>query len=104
MAWVYLAIAGLFEIVWAISLKYADGFTRLWPSAIAIIGMILSVILLELSLRDLPVGTAYAVWTGIGTVGAAVLGMVLFQEPATATRIGSIGLIVCGIAGLKLFA
>jgi quaternary ammonium compound-resistance protein SugE len=104
MAWVYLAIAGLFEIVWAISLKYADGFTRLWPSAIAIIGMILSVILLELSLRDLPVGTAYAVWTGIGTVGAAVLGMVLFQEPATAIRIGSIGLIVCGIAGLKLFA
>ena len=104
MAWVYLAIAGLFEIVWAISLKYADGFTRLWPSAIAIIGMILSVILLELSLRDLPVGTAYAVWTGIGTVGAAVLGMVLFREPATAIRIGSIGLIVCGIAGLKLFA
>jgi len=104
MAWVYLAIAGLFEIVWAISLKYADGFTRLWPSAIAIIGMILSVILLELSLRDLPVGTAYAVWTGIGTVGAAVLGMVLFQEPATAIRIGSIGLIVCGIAGLKIFA
>ena len=104
MAWVYLAIAGLFEIVWAISLKYADGFTRLWPSAIAIIGMILSVILLELSLRDLPVGTAYAVWTGIGTVGAAVLGMILFQEPATAIRIGSIGLIVCGIAGLKLFA
>lgn len=104
MAWVYLAIAGLFEIVWAISLKYADGFTRLWPSAIVIIGMILSVILLELSLRDLPVGTAYAVWTGIGTVGAAVLGMVLFQEPATAIRIGSIGLIVCGIAGLKLFA
>jgi len=104
MAWVYLAIAGLFEIVWAISLKYADGFTRLWPSAIAIMGMILSVVLLELSLRDLPVGTAYAVWTGIGTVGAAVLGMVLFQEPATAIRIGSIGLIVCGIAGLKLFA
>ena len=104
MAWVYLAIAGLFEIVWAISMKYADGFTRLWPSAIAIIGMILSVILLELSLRDLPVGTAYAVWTGIGTVGAGVLGMVLFQEPATAIRIGSIGLIVCGIAGLKLFA
>ena len=94
----------MFEIVWAISLKYADGFTRLWPSAIAIIGMILSVILLELSLRDLPVGTAYAVWTGIGTGGAAVLGMVLFQEPATAIRIGSIGLIVCGIAGLKLFA
>jgi len=104
MAWVYLAVAGLFEIVWAIALKYADGFTRLWPSATAIVSMIVSVILLELSLRTLPVGTAYAVWTGIGTVGAAVLGMLLFQEPATAVRIGSIGLIVCGIAGLKLFA
>jgi quaternary ammonium compound-resistance protein SugE len=104
MAWVYLVIAGLFEIVWAIALKYADGFTKLWPSAIAIVGMILSVVLLELSLRTLPVGTAYAVWTGIGTVGAAILGMILFQEPATAIRIGCIGLIVCGIAGLKLFA
>jgi quaternary ammonium compound-resistance protein SugE len=104
MAWVYLAVAGLFEIVWAIALKYADGFTRFWPSAAAVVGMILSVVLLELSLRTLPVGTAYAVWTGIGTVGAAILGMILFQEPATAIRIGCIGLIVCGIAGLKLFA
>lgn len=104
MAWVYLIIAGLFEIVWAIALKYADGFTRLWPSTIAVVGMILSVILLELSLRDLPVGTAYAVWTGIGTVGAAILGMMLFQEPATALRIACIGLIVAGIAGLKIFA
>lgn len=104
MAWVYLAVAGLFEIVWAIALKYADGFTRLWPSAAAIVGMIVSVVLLELSLRTLPVGTAYAVWTGIGTVGAAILGMVLFHEPATAIRLGCIGLIVCGIAGLKLFA
>jgi len=104
MSWVFLAIAGLFEIVWAIALKYAEGFTQLWPSVIAIVGMIASVVLLELSLRDLPVGTAYAVWTGIGTVGAAILGMVLFQEPATAIRIGCIGLIVCGIAGLKLFA
>jgi len=104
MAWVYLAVAGLLEIGWAIALKYADGFTKLWPSAIAIVGLIASVILLELSLRDLPVGTAYAIWTGIGTVGAAVLGVILFQEPATAIRIGCIGLIVCGIAGLKLFA
>jgi len=104
MSWVFLAIAGLFEIVWAIALKYAEGFTQLWPSVVAIVGMIASVVLLELSLRDLPVGTAYAVWTGIGTVGAAILGMVLFQEPATAIRIGCIGLIVCGIAGLKLFA
>src|SRR3569623_2831722 len=104
MAWVYLVIAGLFEIVWAIALKYADGFTKLRPSAIAVVGMILSVVLLELSLRTLPVGTAYAVWTGIGTVGAAILGMILFQEPATAVRIGCIGLIICGIAGLTLFA
>ena len=104
MAWVFLIIAGLFEIVWAIALKYANGFTNLWPSVAAVIGMIVSVVLLEWSLRDLPVGTAYAVWTGIGTVGAAILGMVLFQEPATAVRIGCIGLIVCGIAGLKVFA
>jgi quaternary ammonium compound-resistance protein SugE len=104
MAWVWLIIAGLFEIVWAIALKYANGFTNFWPSIVAILGMIVSVILLELSLRDLPVGTAYAVWTGIGTVGAAILGMMLFQEPATAVRIGCIGLIVCGIAGLKIFA
>lgn len=104
MAWVYLIVAGLFEIAWAIALKYADGFTRLWPSTIAVVGMILSVVLLELSLRTLPVGTAYAVWTGIGTVGAAILGMMLFHEPATAVRIACIGLIVCGIAGLKIFA
>ena len=104
MAWVYLVVAGLFEIVWAVALKYADGFTRFWPSALCIVGMIVNVVLLELSLRHLPVGTAYAVWTGIGTVGAAVLGMILFQEPATAVRIACIGLIVCGIAGLKLFA
>ena len=104
MAWVYLIIAGLFEIVWAIALKYADGCTQFWPSAFAVVGMIVSVILLELSLRELPVGTAYAVWTGIGTVGAAILGMMLFSEPATALRIGCIGLIVCGIAGLKSFA
>jgi quaternary ammonium compound-resistance protein SugE len=104
MAWVYLVVAGLFEIVWAVALKYADGFTRFWPSALCIVGMIVSVVLLELSLRHLPVGTAYAVWTGIGTVGAAVLGMILFQDPATAVRIACIGLIVCGIAGLKLFA
>lgn len=104
MAWVYLVVAGLFEVVWAIALKYADGFTKFWPSAICIMGMIVSVVLLELSLRQLPVGTAYAVWTGIGTVGAAVLGMILFQEPTTALRIGCIGLIVGGIAGLKLFA
>ena len=104
MAWVYLVVAGLFEITWAIGLKYAEGFTRPIPSAITIVGMILSVVLLGLALRELPVGTGYAVWTGIGTVGAAILGMILFQEPATALRIGCIGLIVAGIIGLKAFS
>jgi quaternary ammonium compound-resistance protein SugE len=104
MAWVYLAAAGLFEIVWAIGLKYAEGFTRLIPSAITVVGMLLSVVLLGLALRDIPVGTGYAVWTGIGTVGAASLGMVLFQEPVTALRLGCIGLIIAGIAGLKAFS
>lgn len=104
MAWVYLVIAGLFEITWAIGLKYADGFTKLVPSVITVVGMILSVILLGLALRELPVGTGYAVWTGIGTVGAAILGMILFNEPATAIRLGCIALIVVGIIGLKFAA
>ena len=104
MAWVYLVIAGLFEITWAIGLKYAEGFTKLVPSAITIVGMILSVVLLGLALRELPVGTGYAVWTGIGTVGAAILGMILFQEPASAIRLGCIALIVAGIIGLKFAA
>ena len=104
MAWVYLIVAGLFEITWAIGLKYAEGFTRLVPSVITIGGMILSVVLLGLALRELPVGTGYAVWTGIGTVGAAILGMILFQEPATAIRLGCIALIVAGIIGLKFAA
>lgn len=101
MAWVYLVIAGLLEIVWAIGLKYTDGFSRLLPSAITVVAMIASVVLLGLALRELPVGTGYAVWTGIGTVGAAILGMILFQEPATAIRLGCIALIVAGIMGLK---
>jgi quaternary ammonium compound-resistance protein SugE len=104
MAWVYLVIAGLFEVTWAIGLKYTEGFTRPIASAITIVGMILSVVLLGIALRELPVGTGYAVWTGIGTVGAAILGMMLFQEPATALRIACIGLIVLGIAGLKIFS
>jgi len=104
MAWVYLLIAGLFEVTWAIGLKYAEGFTRLVPSVITVVGMILSVVLLGLALRELPVGTGYAVWTGIGTVGAAILGMILFQEPATAIRLGCIALIVVGIIGLKFAA
>jgi len=102
MAWVYLAGAGLLEIVWAIGLKYTEGFTRPVPSGITIGAMLVSVVLLGIALRDLPVGTGYAVWTGIGTVGTAILGMLLFNEPATALRLGCIALIVGGIVGLKL--
>ncbi len=102
MAWIYLLLAGLFEIVWAIGLKYAEGFTRPAPTAITIAAMVVSMALLGLAARDLPIGTAYAVWTGIGAVGAAILGIVLFAEPATALRIGSIALIVAGVIGLKL--
>lgn len=104
MAWVYLAAAGLLEIIWAIGLKYTGGFTRLTPSVITITAMVASVALLGIALRDLPVGTGYAVWTGIGTVGTAVLGMLIFNEPATAFRLASIGLIVAGIVGLKLLS
>jgi quaternary ammonium compound-resistance protein SugE len=102
MPWLLLFVAGLLEIAWAIGLKYADGFTRLWPSVGTIAAMIGSVVLLALAMRSLPVGTAYAVWTGIGAVGTVILGIVLFAEPATAARLVSIGLIVAGIAGLKL--
>lgn len=102
MAWVYLVIAGLFEIAWAIGLKYTEGFTRILPTALTLGAMVLSVVLLGLALRELPVGTGYAVWTGIGAVGTAILGIVLFAEPATALRLLSIGLIVAGIVGLKL--
>jgi quaternary ammonium compound-resistance protein SugE len=102
MAWVFLVIAGLLEVVWAIGLKYTDGFSRIGPTAITVAAMVASVILLGIALRELPVGTGYAIWTGIGTIGTAVLGMLLFQEPATALRLASIGLIVAGIVGLKL--
>ena len=102
MAWVWLGIAGLLEVVWAIGLKYTDGFTRLWPSVITGAAMIGSVWFLALAVRAIPIGTGYAVWTGIGAVGVAILGMVLFDEPRTLLRIGSILLIVAGIAGLKL--
>ncbi len=102
MAWVWLTLAGLLEIVWAVGLKHTDGFTRLWPSALTIAAMIGSVYLLALAVRTIPIGTGYAVWTGIGAVGVAILGMVLFGEPKDALRIGSILLIVAGIAGLKL--
>jgi len=102
MEWIYLTVAGLFEIGWAIGLKYTEGFTRLLPSLWTIASMILSIVLLGLALKTLPVGTAYAVWTGIGAVGTAALAIYLFAEPATALRLISIGLILSGIVGLKL--
>jgi quaternary ammonium compound-resistance protein SugE len=102
MSWILLVLAGLLEVAWAVGLKYSMGFTRLWPSVFTVAAMGGSVGLLGLALRHLPLGTAYAVWTGIGTVGTAVLGMVLLGEPAGALRLLSIGLIVAGIAGLKL--
>ena len=101
MAWIYLTVAGLFEIGWAIGLKYTDGFTRLLPSLWTLASMILSIVLLGLALRTLPVGTAYAVWTGIGAVGTAALGIYLFAEPATVDRMVCIGLFLSGIIGLK---
>lgn len=101
-AWLMLAGAGLLEIVWAIGLKCADGFTKPVPSAITIAAMAASMWLLAMAARDLPIGTAYAIWTGIGAVGAALLGMMLFNESANFTRLACIGLIVAGIVGLKL--
>jgi len=102
MAWLILFVAGLFEIGWAIGLKYTDGFTKLVPSVLTVIAMAVSVILLGVALKTLPVGTAYAVWTGVGAVGTALFGIYLFGDPATAARLASIGLIVAGIVGLKL--
>ncbi len=102
MHWLYLALAGALEIVWAIGLKYTEGFTRPLATVITVIAMIASVALLGLALRAIPVGTGYAVWTGIGAVGTAILGIFLFGEPATVARLGCIGLIVAGIVGLKL--
>jgi len=102
MAWIWLFVAGVLEIVWAIGLKYTEGFTRLAPSAITIVAMAASVFCLALAVRTIPIGTGYAVWTGIGAVGVAILGMVLFGEPRTLLRIGCILLIVAGIIGLKM--
>jgi quaternary ammonium compound-resistance protein SugE len=104
LAWVYLLIAGLFEVVWAIGLKYTDGWSRLWPSVGTLIAMAASVIFLSLAMKVLPVGTSYAVWTGIGAIGTVILGIVLFAEPATAVRLGCVALILTGIVGLKLAA
>ena len=102
LAWLILFIAGLLEVGWAIGLKYTEGFTKLVPSVLTVGSMVASIVLLGWALKTLPVGTAYAVWTGIGAVGTATLGIYLFGEPATAARLASIGLIVAGIAGLKL--
>ncbi len=102
MAWCILFVAGLFEICWAIGLKYTDGFTRLWPTVGTVVAMILSVALLGLAMKTLPVGTAYAVWTGVGAVGTVILGITLFGEAASWGRLISLGLIVAGIVGLKL--
>ena len=102
MSWIILFVAGLFEIGWAVGLKYTEGFTRLGASLATFASMLVSVWLLGVALRSLPLGTAYAVWTGIGTVGTALLGIVLFREPATTVRLVCIGLIVAGIIGLRL--
>jgi quaternary ammonium compound-resistance protein SugE len=102
MAWVILVVAGLFEVAWAIGLKYTEGYTRLWPTVGTVAAMIVSVALLGLAMKSLPVGTSYAVWVGVGAIGTAALGIVLFGESASAGRLVSLGLIVAGIVGLKL--
>jgi quaternary ammonium compound-resistance protein SugE len=102
MAWLMLVAAGLCEIVWAIGLKYAHGFTRLWPSVITITAMIVSIVLLGLAMKSLPVGTSYAVWVGIGATGTAILGIILLGESASTGRLVSLALLIAGIIGLKL--
>ena len=102
MNWLILITAGLFEIVWAIGLKYTEGFTRFWPSALTLAAMAVSVGLLGIAMKALPVGTAYAIWVGVGAVGTAIFGILLFGEPANPARLLSLVLIVCGIIGLKL--
>ncbi|GGG41405.1 quaternary ammonium compound efflux SMR transporter SugE [Chelatococcus composti] len=102
MAWIYLLLAGLFEVGWAVGLKFTEGFSRPLPTAFTIVSMVASLGLLGLALKNLPLGTAYAVWTGVGTVGTVMLGIMLFGEAADALRLACIGLIVAGIIGLKL--
>lgn len=103
MSWTILIVAGLLEVVWAIGLKYTDGFTRLWPTVVTVLAMVLSVWLLGIAMKTLPVGTAYAVWVGIGAIGTAILGIFLFSESASIGRLLSLSLIFAGIVGLKLF-
>lgn len=101
MAWVYLIIAGLFETVWAVGMKYSEGFTKLYPSLLVVVAMFLSVWLLGLAMRSLPLGTAYAVWTGVGTLGAVLYGILFFSEPADALRLVFVAMILGGLIGLK---
>ncbi len=102
MAWMILVLAGLFEVAWAVGLKYTEGFTRLWPSVGTVLAMIVSITLLGIAVKTLPLSTAYAVWTGIGAVGAVILGILLFSESASVPRLLCVGLILVGIVGLKL--
>ncbi|AHX13861.1 multidrug transporter [Dyella jiangningensis] len=102
MPWIYLVLAGLFEVVWAIGLKYTEGFSRLWPSVITVSAMTASIVLLAMAVKTLPIGTAYAIWTGIGAVGAVLLGIVLFGDSASPLRLACVALVVLGMVGLKL--
>jgi quaternary ammonium compound-resistance protein SugE len=102
MAWLLLVLAGLFEVGWAIGLKYTQGFTQLWPTVWTVLAMAISLGLLGIAMKTLPIGTAYAVWVGVGAIGTVLLGIVLFNEPANAARLISVGLIIAGIVGLKL--
>jgi quaternary ammonium compound-resistance protein SugE len=102
MNWIILVVAGLFEVGWAIGLKYTEGFSRLWPTVWTVVSMIISLWLLGIAMKDLPVGTAYAVWVGVGAVGTVILGIARLGEPATAGRLISVALIIAGIVGLKL--
>ena len=104
MAWVYLLIAAVFEVCWAVGLKYTHGFTRLWPSVVTVAAMVVSFVFLALAVRTIPIGTGYVVWTGIGAVGAAVLGVILFGEPLSPWRVAFLLLIVAGVVGLKFTA
>ena len=102
MPWIYLMLAGLLEVVWAIGLKYTEGFTRLWPSVITVSAMTASIVLLAMAVKTLPIGTAYAIWTGIGAVGAVILGIMLFGDSASPLRLACVALVVLGMLGLKL--
>src|SRR6056297_189711 len=104
MAWVYLLIAGIFEIGWAIGMKYTHGFTRFWPVVFTLVSMFLSVYLLSLATRTIPLGTAYAVWTGIGIVGTSILGIIIFNEPVEVLRLVFIAMILVAIVGLKIIS